>query len=164
MALSPIFLIGAMARLAAGVVRRDVALAHVNVGDRYSVARKGVFIFFARLLRVPVVLHQHAGEFIEGYARLPWLLKRLVKMMFSAAHCVVVIGEPWRRFVVDELGVEAERTIVIYNGVPRSPVRRFAEAKEELHFLFLGNLQEAKGVTTCSMPSRAIQLRPRDAA
>ena len=145
---SPLYLLLAMARIALGAIKRDVALVHVNVAERGSIWRKGLLILSANALRLPVVLHLHAAELLEYYAILPKPLQKLVRKIFRSADCCVVLGELWRRFVIEKLGVDAGKVVVQYNGVPRALRSRQAYSSHcQLHILFLGNLMERKGVT-----------------
>ncbi len=123
-----------------------LALVHLNVAERGSVWRKGALLLVARLLGVPVLLHLHAAQVIAFHAALGPVRRRLVGAMFRAATRVVVLGEPWRRWVT-ELGVAPGRVAVVRNGVPR-PAREPVPPMPGAPFrvLFLGNLSARKGV------------------
>ena len=145
---SPLFVLWAMARIAAGVIKRDIAVVHVNVAERLSLFRKGVLVFFARMLRLPVVLHLHAAQLIAFYEGLPRPVRALVRAMFRSADCCIVLGETWQRFVIDELGVDPAKVVILYNGVPRAATpRKAGPSAGPLKILFLGNLLERKGVS-----------------
>jgi glycosyltransferase involved in cell wall biosynthesis len=145
---SPFHVLVAMARLALGAILRNVALVHFNVAERGSLWRKGVLILWARALRLPIVLHLHAAQIIEYYRGLPRLCRSLVRSIFASAVCCIVLGDLWRRFVIDELGVDASKVVILYNGVPRARVsRKVHPSSSEFRILFLGNLMERKGVT-----------------
>ena len=144
---SPLYLILAMARIALGAIKRDVALVHLNVGERGSLWRKGVLILWTRSLRLPVVLHLHAAELLQHHAKLSEPFRILVRRIFRSADCCVVLGEFWRRFLIEELGVEAGKVVILRNGVPRAALSRQSRPSDYgLRILFLGNLLERKGV------------------
>jgi glycosyltransferase involved in cell wall biosynthesis len=145
---SPFYLLLAMARIALGAIRRDVALVHFNVGERGSLWRKGVLILWARVLRLPIVLHLHAAQLLQHHARLPEPFRILVRTIFRSADCCIVLGDFWRRFLIEELGVDAGKVVILYNGVPRAVLSRQSRpCDRRLRILFLGNLMERKGVT-----------------
>jgi glycosyltransferase involved in cell wall biosynthesis len=144
---SPFYVGRALAQIALGAWRKDAALAHVNVGDRGSLWRKGLLIRFARAFRLPVVLHLHATQLIAYYAGLPAIMKRVVHEIFSSATCCVVLGKAWRDFLVQEIGIDAGRVVILYNGVPRALNPRQEGDARCLRILFLGNLMERKGVS-----------------
>lgn len=145
---SPFYVCRALARISLGAWRKDAALAHFNVGDRGSLWRKGLLIRFARALRLPVVLHLHATQLIAYYAGLPAMMKRVMREIFSSATCCVVLGNIWRDFLIQEIGIDAGKVVVLYNGVPRALHPRQAAGDTRcLRILFLGNLMERKGVS-----------------
>lgn len=145
---SVFYMLIALSRIATGAIRRDLALVHVNVAERGSLWRKGALILGARSFGVPVVLHLHAAELVQYYARLSRPSKYLAREIFRSAKCCVVLGERWRQFVVEELGVNADRVVILYNGVPRAlEAQRSQSPASHLRILFLGNLMERKGVS-----------------
>jgi glycosyltransferase involved in cell wall biosynthesis len=145
---SPLYLLLAMVRIGLGAIRRDVALVHLNVGERGSLWRKGSLILWARALRLPIVLHLHAAQLLQHHASLPQPLRKLVRTIFRSADCCIVLGDFWRRFVIEELGVDAGKVVILYNGVPRAAFSRQSRPSGcQLRILFLGNLMERKGVS-----------------
>ncbi len=145
---SPFYMLIALSHIAAGAMRRDVALMHVNVAERGSLWRKGRADFGRACLGVPVVLHLHAAELVQYYGRLSRPFKYLAREIFRSAKCCVVLGERWRRFVVEELRVDADRVVILYNGVPRAlDASGSRSPASHLRILFLGNLMERKGVS-----------------
>lgn len=127
-----------------------LALVHVNFGDRGSAVRKSVLVFWSRLLAVPVFLHFHAVTFERDLARLPRPLRSLALLPFRLATCDIVLGERWRRWLTDDVGVRDVPIEVLINGVPiDSPPSRLHKAPvgRPFNILFLGNLIERKGVS-----------------
>ena len=60
-----------------------------------------------------------------------------------------MLGKLWRDWLVESVGIAAEKIDVVYNGVPIEPVARdfSARAAETRKILFLGLLHEQKGVS-----------------
>jgi glycosyltransferase involved in cell wall biosynthesis len=144
---SPFYVLLAMARIGVGAICRNVAVVHFNVGERGSLWRKGALILWAHALRLPTVLHLHAAQLLQHHARLPEPLRKLVRAIFRSADCCIVPGDPWRRFVIEELGVDAGKVVTLRNGVPRAMfTHRPRPFDRQLRILFLGNLMERKGV------------------
>ena len=125
------------------------AIVHVNFGDRGSAARKGTLVLFCRLVFMPVFLHFHAVTFERDIARLSPLGRWLALLPFRIATCNIVLGERWRTWLCEDIGIRRERVEVLINGVPIEPPvgRRHSNDHGELRILFLGNLIERKGVT-----------------
>ena len=82
-----------------------VAFVHVNLGDRGSAVRKGLAVLLVRLVGVRVVLHLHAAELVDDYAKASRMLRSLVRMPFRAATCCVVLGQLWRDWLVEWSGI-----------------------------------------------------------
>lgn len=149
---SPFYVCAALARISLGAWRKEAALAHFNVGDHGSLWRKGLLILWARLIRLPVVLHLHATKLIAYYAGLPGIMKRVARTIFRSANCCIVLGGMWRDFLTKEIGIDAGKVVVLYNGVPRVQHQRHAVAgSPHFRILFLGNLMERKGVSDLLM-------------
>lgn len=130
-------------------MRGRLAFVHVNLGDKGSALRKGLLILAARMVGVPVVLHLHAAALIELYAASSGWIRWCIRVPFRAASTVIVLGKLWRDWLVTELGIDAAKIDVLYNGVPvEVQPRNFAsEAHRPARILFLGLLSERKGLS-----------------
>jgi glycosyltransferase involved in cell wall biosynthesis len=97
-------------------------------------------------LRLPYVLHLHGSNYNEFYSAIWFPIKAPIRRMFRRAAMVVVLGDVWRRFVHEELGVSADRIRLVPNAVP-GPVRANAAFRlDPPMILFLGVVGERKGV------------------
>jgi len=129
-------------------LRGELAGVHVNVAERLSLFRKGLLITASRALGVPVVLHLHAAQLHHFYPGLPRPLQALTRWVFSLPQSCVVLGQVSRQFVIEQLGVPAQRVEIINNGVPEpTETRRQSEPDGVQRVLFVGNLSERKGVS-----------------
>lgn len=144
-AASLVVLAGALARLAWGRLRGEVAGVHVNVAERLSLVRKSVLIATCRALGLPVVLHLHAAQLHRAWPGLPGPVRSLVRWVFSLPQCCIVLGQASARFMSQELGVPRERIKVVVNGVPAPTLPRNLRS-DGLNLLFVGNLSARKGV------------------
>lgn len=141
-------LLAALAKLARGRWRGDLAGVHVNMAERLSLFRKSVVVVACRALGVPVVLHLHAAQLHHFYSSLARPLQRLTRWVFSLPESVVVLGTAARTFVTQELRVAPERVEIVINGVPEPVVQRRRSLPGAVQqILFLGNLSERKGVS-----------------
>ncbi len=129
-------------------LRGELAGVHVNVAERLSLFRKGVVVVASRALGIPVVLHLHAAQLHHFYPALPWPLQALTRWVFSLPQSCVVLGQVSRQFVIEQLGVPAQRVEIINNGVPEpTETRRRTDPDDVQRVLFVGNLSERKGVS-----------------
>ena len=79
-------------------------------------------------------------------------MKRVARTIFRSANCCIVLGGMWRDFLTKEIGIDAGKVVVLYNGVPRVQHQRHAVAgSPHFRILFLGNLMERKGVSDLLM-------------
>jgi glycosyltransferase involved in cell wall biosynthesis len=129
-------------------LKGELAGVHVNVAERLSLFRKGVVIVASRALGVPVVLHSHAAQLHHFYPTLPRPLQVLTRWVFALPKSCLVLGQVSRQFVIEQLGVPAQRVEIISNGVPEpTETRRQPSAGDVQRVLFVGNLSERKGVS-----------------
>jgi glycosyltransferase involved in cell wall biosynthesis len=117
-AIMPLYFAGTLLAILARALSGRLDLLHVNMSERLSVVRKGAVVYLGRVLGVPVVLHLHGAEFADHCRSLSPAARRQVIRMMRNADRVVVLGEYWRRFVTEELGLSPERVELLYNAVP----------------------------------------------
>ena len=122
--LSPLHLAVAVLRIFVGAASGRLAVVHLNLAERGSVYRKGVLLHAARLVGVKVLLHLHAAQIIAFHQTLPRPGRALLRGMFRSADHVVVLGDLWRRWVVETFGVAPQAVSVVNNGVPATPLPR----------------------------------------
>jgi glycosyltransferase involved in cell wall biosynthesis len=127
---------------------RRVDLAHINMAERGSSVRKIAVGGVCRLLRIPFVLHLHASEFQAFFDPLPTPLKALVRCTFSNADLVLVLGQAWRDYLCDDVGLPRNRVSILLNAAPgpSGPAQLKAKVGDPLNLLFLGRLGIRKGV------------------
>lgn len=122
-------------------------LLHVHVAGRGSTIRKIILVHFARLLRLPVVLHLHDYDYRDSLKRFSKPIQLATGSMFRVADRIVVLGPRDRDLVATELGVGPDRVTVLPNAVPAAP-QNSAMATDcgNAQILFLGNPSRRKGL------------------
>jgi len=121
-------------------------LVHAHMTTRGSAARKTLLCSVAMLFAVPVIVHMHGADFIPFYRRLSAAPKAVVKAVLRRVQHVIVLGDAWRDFLIEEVGVAPSRISVVLNGVKRPAVARPARATGPARILFLGRLCARKGL------------------
>ena len=165
-ALSPGFLALAVARIWLEASRGRLGVVHLNLAERGSVFRKAVLLAATKLVGGRVLLHLHAAQIMQFHAAMGRPGQSLLQWMFRGADHCVVLGEVWRRWVIDQFGVRPGRISIVYNGVPATPpAQRTLRGDAPFRLLFVGNLLERKGVkdllrsfATSALMARDIQL------
>ena len=118
---------------------------HIHVAGRGSTVRKLMLAALARTLGCTHVLHLHDYDYAADYVRRARWQQALVRRMFRSADRVVVLGERDRETMLQTIGVDAERVILLRNCVPDpSPLGRSPSNLPVI--LFIGRLGERKGV------------------
>jgi glycosyltransferase involved in cell wall biosynthesis len=137
--------LGALARLANALLRGKVDLVHIHVSIGGSVYRQIVTATLARLAGRPVIMHAHAGEFPEFFARQPAPLRWLIREVLRRSDRLVVLSPHWRRVYGALLGLPAEWIQVLTNPValPASLPARTVGDKTRL--VYLGRISQPKG-------------------
>jgi glycosyltransferase involved in cell wall biosynthesis len=138
---------GSLIALLVACLRRRVTVAHIHMAFGGSTFRKLVLLRAAGVFNVPAILHLHGSEFAVFCERLsPWLRGLMVRSMARAAH-IVVIGNFWRQFLVEDLGIDDRKIVVIANGVPL-PERPPAPPSDPVcRIIYLGALGRRKGTS-----------------
>jgi glycosyltransferase involved in cell wall biosynthesis len=146
-AFSPFFLALAVGRIFKEAALGRLAVVHLNLAERGSVYRKAVLLGATKLVGGRVLLHLHAAQIVKFHGSMGGGGRTLLRWMFRSADHTVVLGEVWRRWVIDTFAVRPSRIGIIYNGVPATvPHSRATSADGQFHLLFVGNLLERKGV------------------
>jgi glycosyltransferase involved in cell wall biosynthesis len=147
--------------LARFLAARRVDVVHLHMSTRGSVVRKCLLTWVAVALRRPVIVHMHGADFFPFFESLAPFWQHRVGMALRQARYVVVLGEVWRRFLVERAGLPVSRVSVIRNGVP-VPSLRVTRHDGTVHILFLGRLGARKGVPEllAALGSRPMETLP----
>lgn len=136
--------LGGSARVVHRLATGRVDVLHLHVSRRGSILRKVLLTVPARLLRVPFVLHCHAGQFADEFRSMPRPLQRLIAVAFRRADHLVVLGSRWKSEYVELVGIEPSRVSVATNPValpehvPQRPV-------SPVTLVYLGRYEHGKG-------------------
>ncbi len=121
-------------------------LLHLHITVKGSVARKWFLTRLAKLLGIPVVLHVHAADFPQFYSAISPFFQKQTRWLFQNVDKCVVLGERFKSYFADNLGVSPDKIIVLYNGVPKQAKVSLSNTPKPFQLLFIGNLIERKGV------------------
>ncbi|WP_420961623.1 glycosyltransferase family 4 protein [Brucella sp. IR073] len=144
-ALSWLPLLQFCARMARARMGGKIDLVHINLASRGSTYRKIAIAAVARLLRIPYVIHLHGAEFRSFWNGSGTLVSRSIHTLFDKASGIIVLGTPWQAYIAGKVPSAQERITIVPNAVeqPRLP---HAGGGESVHILFLGRIEERKGV------------------
>lgn len=123
-----------------------VDLLHVHMATGASTWRKLLFCFLALAFRVPYVVHLHSGKFPEFFAeRCGTLSRGLIRHVLQRSAWIFVLSNERVQWL-EHQGLRRDRTSVLPNMVETQATAAYAD--QSIGLLFLGRLEEAKGLST----------------
>lgn len=137
------FIVAFRALLSALLLKYDIM--HIHVASDISIFRKSLFVYIGNILKRPVILHIHGGDFDEYYYNSSPIVKRYIKKTLLKCHKIIVLSEYYKIFF--ELLVPTCNIEVVHNGVGVTELKTCQTAPlNRTNFLFLGKLCKAKGI------------------
>lgn len=148
--------------------RRKPNAVLLFVSSGASILEKGLMSWYARLRGKPALVFPRGGALMtkcvdSNFQRI------LTKIALGGASTVLCQGSAWQNFAVSVLGFTVRTSPVIPNWTASETMlrigdtRRCAPAIDEIHFLFVGWLDEKKGVldllTACKQLSLSRKFR-----
>lgn len=126
------------------LTKKDVFdLLHIHMSYKGSFYRKYYVAKLCKKYNKKVIIHLHGSEFEDFYNRGNVKRKRQIRELFSIADASIVLGEKWKKFVLNIAPIA--NVIVINNAVP-FPDIEVKKSGTIRTFLFLGALIQRKGV------------------
>jgi glycosyltransferase involved in cell wall biosynthesis len=143
---SMLYMLVAVTRLIWLRLRHRPEILHLQVSENLSFPRKGVLMLIGKWMGMRVILHHHGAEFIPFFRNASAPVKAVVRSVVRNADVNIVLGDVWRRFLVEEVGLAEERIVVRFNAAADlADVEPRADA-DAWNFLIMANLSPRKGV------------------
>ncbi|GIV03102.1 MAG: polysaccharide biosynthesis protein [Fimbriimonadales bacterium] len=127
------------------LLTQRVDLVHIHFSVRGSMWRKAVCAELARLFKKPIVMHSHAGGLREYITSLPKWLQRWFCRVLRGADALIALSEGWRRYFVDELGLQEDRVHAMPNPIALPEWVPNRCGRKTVTLVFLGRMDENKG-------------------
>lgn len=127
------------------LVRREIDIVHIHVSERGSTYRQMITALIVQAFHKPVIMHAHGSDFHEFYSNVFPPVQHLIRWIFRHCAQFIVLSESWRQFYIKQLGLYADRVVVLPNPVrlpSQVPNRSFANP---INLIFLGRLGSRKG-------------------
>lgn len=137
-------------------------VAHINITGRGSTIRKIIVAATARSVGIPYLLHVHDYNYAGEYSRRGALSRFLIRQTFRRASKIVVLGSRDQLALSALLGLPQSEIAVLHNAVPDPQPAKSSQPDDECKIVFLGNLNERKGVPELirALASPAMRARP----
>jgi glycosyltransferase involved in cell wall biosynthesis len=121
------------------------AVVHVHAASRASFVRKSLVLLIARMAGCKTIFHLHGGGFRQfATVEAGSLMRRWIRHTLEASSVVITLSNGWAGFV--RAFAPKAKVAVVPNSVPLPPAAQAAAAPEPGRILFLGRLEEGKGV------------------
>lgn len=141
---SPWYFLKALAAVGREAAADPSMIVHVNMCEYGSTLRKLPIVCLARALGAHAVIHLHGAEVKTMFEAWPAWLRRLFRQAVARADRIVVLGNSWKEFLCETVGISREQVVIIPNAVP-VPAAPHRPVKDRCRVLFLGRLEERKG-------------------
>jgi glycosyltransferase involved in cell wall biosynthesis len=123
---------------------RRPAIVHVHSASRASFVRKALLLTMARGSGCKTIFHLHGGGFREFvHAESSPRMQRWIRHTLEASSLVITLSESWARFV---RGFAPRARVAVLPNAVAVPPAEADDVSEPGRVLFLGRLEEAKGV------------------
>ena len=120
--------------------KRQIRIVHVHTASNFSFKRSSWFVSLAKLFHKKIILHIHGGGFKYYYAK----HVKFVRHTLDNCDTIVVLTEVWADWFRTEVGVD--QLFVVPNVIPVPAACKNAEKDDSFHVLFLGLINDQKGV------------------
>jgi glycosyltransferase involved in cell wall biosynthesis len=127
------------------------SILHIQTNSGAGFFEKAMLVVLGRFVGRKVLLHVHGGGFRQRYIDYPAWLKRIVRDLLKASHCIIV-ASPQMRDTFLMIGVKPEKIALLPNAI-NLPDPAKCSAKEEstsgktqITVLFLNRIYAAKGI------------------
>ncbi len=118
---------------------RNVEIVHIHTASYNSFKRSTYFVSLAKWFKKKVVLHIHGGGFKDYYKTNPeWIKKELLR-----ADYVIALTDTWTQYYRDNLKLPYVATV---KNIVSNPQIGAVEKDDRLHLLFLGAINDQKGI------------------
>lgn len=115
-------------------------LIHVHLSAPMSVKRKYAFLFLAKKMKTPVIIHFHA---FSADSTIDKKYFNLYSKVFNMADTIIVLSENWKQGLIKDLNISLDKIVVLYNPCPKV-LRREVDKKTNT-ILYAGTLDSRKG-------------------
>ena len=117
-------------------------LVHIHMAEKGSVFRARIITKIAKKYNTKVVIHMHAGPFINWYSTLNKKKQKQVMELFTLADRILVLGKYWKNSLSKI--VDNNKIRVLYNGVNVSKNNNYNVNGK--YITYMGVLKKTKGI------------------
>lgn len=128
------------------MIDRKIKIVHLHFAADGSFWRKEKLLKLSKLFGKKVIMHCHSSRFKDFYNEASDKRQKQIVSTLRKADVMIVLSESWKRWF-SSVGVEESRMTVLHNITDYPVLRPEMKTKDgKIHFLFLGEIGERKGV------------------
>jgi glycosyltransferase involved in cell wall biosynthesis len=124
-------------------------LIHFNLALTVrSVLRDSPLLLVARLMRKPMIIHLHGGEYLKDFSMPAWM-RCILRLALSGKHPTIVLSDIEKKAVERRLRIG--RVFVLPNCIDVTEASQFNrkyDKSKNLTILYMGRIEAAKGIVT----------------
>jgi glycosyltransferase involved in cell wall biosynthesis len=144
----PFYFTAAVGTVAANGILGRISVLHLHMAEYGSVLRKGILGYLGRTLNIPVVIHMHGAKFPQMWETASPRRRAAILGVLRRADAIVVLGQFWKEYLINELGQPAAKIFVVPNGVPDPGIAaKPPKTIAKVSILFAGQVGQRKGVS-----------------
>lgn len=117
-------------------------LVHVHMAEKGSVYRKGFAVKMAKGFGCKVIIHMHAGPFMDWYGSQTLKKQSKILRILNRADKILILGEFWKKQM--QAIIPAKKLEVLYNGIVVPSKNGYCA--ENLNIIYMGVLKKEKGI------------------
>ncbi|MHC2018725.1 glycosyltransferase family 4 protein [Methylobacterium sp. CM6247] len=141
----------AMARFLSFLFKNNNCVVHVQISERVSFLREGIFVVLANYLNKRVIIHHHGAEFNLFINKSGKIWRAIVRIVTSKADKNIVLGQPWYDTLTEKLSIRSDRIAIVRNAISgiqdvERPQALNDSPRKITTILLLANLSPRKGV------------------
>jgi glycosyltransferase involved in cell wall biosynthesis len=143
----PFYFGAAVATVTANGILGRISVLHLHMAEYGSVLRKGILGYIGKTLNIPVVIHMHGAKFGQMWDAASPGRRKAILGVLRRADAIVVLGQFWKQYLINDLGLPPEKVHVVANGVPDPGVApKPLKQNAKVSILFAGQVGQRKGV------------------
>lgn len=132
-----------------GMRRSRPDIAHYAITSHWNMEKCLMLLWLARLSGSKTIAHLHGGGFLDFWQALPARRKARALRELRNLDGFVTLSEGWRRAIIRDIGLAAERVHVVHNPIDPDFERhapRFEAGRGGANVLCFGVMDRKKGV------------------
>ena len=97
------------------IIKYRPDIVHYPITSHWNAFKSLIFLSTAKLFGIKTIGHLHGGKFDEFWNSLPTIGKNILRLLMRDLDGVIVLGEKWKTFMVQKVGIPEKKIFILYN-------------------------------------------------